>query len=255
VSADGKKDPVMPLYGRDLYEDEAVVLMTLEEEAVYVRLLWHAWREGSIPEQVDQIAHIVAAKCPRARFLKLWPAIAPKWIPNGSGRLTNKRLEHERALRRERAEKLSQAGANGNAKRWGDRATRSRSPGDPSHGDRDGIASHPLSPSPSPSTSIPPPLSGGSEGVFSEGGGGGERGSESEQPSLFAELCGTSIRSKSKNRRVVLSRMAAALSSQGMKPLELRALWQRARQESEKDPGGLLLHWIENGWREKVKNP
>lgn len=91
-------------------------------------------------------------------------------------------------------------------------------------------------------------------GVSPIGGGGGDRGSESdEQANLFAVLCGTTVRSKSKSRRVALSRIAVSLEQQGMRATELRSLWTRARQESAKDPGGLLLHWLENGWREKVK--
>ena len=33
------KLPWMPFYGSDFYHDEAVCLMSLEEEAVYMRLL------------------------------------------------------------------------------------------------------------------------------------------------------------------------------------------------------------------------
>lgn len=121
MSADGKKDPVMPVYGRDFYDDEAVIRMSLEQEAVYWRLLWHAWREGSIPDVPGDIALIVAAKVSPRQFVKLWPGIAPKWMPSPElrGRLINKRQEHERRERRERARKLSENGRAGNEARWG----------------------------------------------------------------------------------------------------------------------------------------
>ena len=45
----GDKLPWMPFYGTDFYNDEAVRLLTLEEEALYIRLLWWQWREGSLP--------------------------------------------------------------------------------------------------------------------------------------------------------------------------------------------------------------
>jgi len=111
----------------------------------------------------------------------------------------------------------------------------------------------PLSPTPTPVPENPRGEERGDSLEVAGGGDGGQSQSGDEQTGLFAELCRTTIRSKSKNRRVALSRLACALDSQGMKPQELRSLWKRACQESAKEPGGLLLHWIENGWREKVQ--
>lgn len=109
-------------------------------------------------------------------------------------------------------------------------------------------------PIPNPSTKKEKPPRGEGGGASPEFAGEGDRGPAGggESSGLFAELCGTSVRSKSKNRRVALSRLAHSLAAQGMKPPELRALWTRARQESESEPGGLLMHWLENGWREKL---
>ena len=44
------KLPWFPFYGRDFYLDEKVRLLSLRQEAMYLRLLWHQWEEGSIPE-------------------------------------------------------------------------------------------------------------------------------------------------------------------------------------------------------------
>ena len=43
------KLPWFPFYGRDFYLDEKVRLLSLRQEAMYLRLLWHQWEEGSIP--------------------------------------------------------------------------------------------------------------------------------------------------------------------------------------------------------------
>lgn len=149
--SDGKKNPAMLLYGEDFYSDEAVRLMSLEQEAIYMRLLWHAWREGSIPAGVEDLAALVDV--PVKRFKKLWPLIAKKWVPahGEAGRLVNKRQEQERKRLAERARRLSENGRNGNEKRWG-----KESPGDRqgvarnSPGDRTTVANSSL-PSPSPS--------------------------------------------------------------------------------------------------------
>lgn len=44
------KLPWLPFYGRDFYLDEKVRLLSLRQEAIYLRLLWLQWEEGSIPE-------------------------------------------------------------------------------------------------------------------------------------------------------------------------------------------------------------
>ena len=44
------KLPWFPFYGRDFYLDEKVRLLSLRQEAIYLRLLWLQWEEGSIPK-------------------------------------------------------------------------------------------------------------------------------------------------------------------------------------------------------------
>ena len=78
--------------------------------------------------------------------------------------------------------------------------------------------------------------------------GGGDGG----QPTLFALLCGSGIRSKSRNRRAVLSGIATDLDAQGLEPDQLRRLISKARQESNGDPWALLSSWLDKGtWRDK----
>ena len=166
--SNGKKDPAMLFYGTDFYDDEVVKLMSLEQEAVYMRLLWHAWREGSIPDGREELAAIVGVT--PQRFAKLWPLIGRKWVTGEADRLVNRRLEHEREVRRERSRKLSEAAAEGNAKRWGgDRngfATRSPGDGTPAIASRSLPHSLPLSECVSEGAAAPespePQIAGGS---------------------------------------------------------------------------------------------
>ena len=83
--------PAYQWYPKDYDSDEAVKLMTYEQEGVYHRLLDHQWLHGSIPAEPKQIAMLVP-KVPPRRFLSLWPGIAGKFVDVG-GRLVNKKLE------------------------------------------------------------------------------------------------------------------------------------------------------------------
>lgn len=88
------KAPAFQWYVRDFMADEAVALMSYEQQGIYRALLDRQWLEGSIPGNVDQIAAIL--KLPAKRFRKLWPAIAGKFTAAADGRLRNGRLERER---------------------------------------------------------------------------------------------------------------------------------------------------------------
>lgn len=139
VARTDERDPAMLVYPADFYADEAVRLMTLEQEGAYWRLLMHAHREGSIPNNINALCAIVA-KVPARRFPAVWAAIACKWQPHPSlpDRLVNPRQERERAKRAETKRRQSEGGRVGNAKRWhrsptDDRPTDSASVTDRSH--------------------------------------------------------------------------------------------------------------------------
>jgi hypothetical protein len=92
------KLPWMPFFGTDFYNDEAVRLMSLEEEAVYIRLLWWQWREGSLPAEPDDLEMLVGnrraiagqspGKMVTDRVLALFPVTR-----GGDGRRRNPRLQ------------------------------------------------------------------------------------------------------------------------------------------------------------------
>jgi uncharacterized protein YdaU (DUF1376 family) len=87
--------PAFQWYPRDYESDEEVKLMTYEAEGVYRRLLDHQWLHGGIPSDVGTLARLVP-KVSGARFRKLWPSMAMKFVPIGVGRLANARLERGR---------------------------------------------------------------------------------------------------------------------------------------------------------------
>lgn len=74
--------------------------MTNEEFGCYVRLLCHAWLEGSIPSEPVRLARILKVR-PQT-FDRVWPAISPCFFEEDN-RLFQKRLEKERSSQRLRS--------------------------------------------------------------------------------------------------------------------------------------------------------
>lgn len=89
------KAPAYQWYPKDYDTDEAVKLMTYEQEGIYRRLLDHQSLHGSIPADPKDIARLVP-KISLKRFLTLWPALAGKF-PAVEGRLVNRKLERVKA--------------------------------------------------------------------------------------------------------------------------------------------------------------
>lgn len=104
------KAPAFQWYAADYLADERVMLMTLEAEGAYVRLLSLCWREGSIPANTA----LLAAMCKQADQ-KVIKEVLPCFTKVGapSGRLVHKRLEEERAKQLAHRTKQAENGRNG----------------------------------------------------------------------------------------------------------------------------------------------
>jgi uncharacterized protein YdaU (DUF1376 family) len=90
-----EKAPAYQWYPSDFESDEAVKLMTYEQEGIYRRLLDHQSLHGSIPADVRQIA-MLCPKVSQKRFLALWAGMSGKFSMSG-GRLLNLKLEKVKA--------------------------------------------------------------------------------------------------------------------------------------------------------------
>lgn len=90
-----EKAPAYQWYPKDYEADEAVKLMTYEQEGIYRRLLDHQALHCSIPSIPLQIARLVP-KVSLKRFLSLWPGISEKFSMV-DGRLVNRKLEKVKA--------------------------------------------------------------------------------------------------------------------------------------------------------------
>lgn len=84
------------------------------EHGAYFLLCLHYWATGGLPSDDRQLASI--ARMTAREWAKAKPIIKPLFK---SGEWKHKRIEEELAAAQEKYDKLSQAGRDGNAKRWG----------------------------------------------------------------------------------------------------------------------------------------
>lgn len=94
----GRKDDALLFWGHRFYADEAVRLMTLEQQGAYLALLWHAWQNDGLPNDLRDLARILGVS-PRRLKSRIWPRLADCWPAAEDGRLRNPRQEQERARR------------------------------------------------------------------------------------------------------------------------------------------------------------
>lgn len=117
VAGERRKAPSYPWFVRDYAEDEAVKLMTYEQEGIYRRLLDHQWFEGGLPGDLTAVACLVPKVSARRFQASIWPAMSAKFeLVNG--RLVNPKLERVRADQQAYKERQSAAGKLGAAERW-----------------------------------------------------------------------------------------------------------------------------------------
>jgi uncharacterized protein YdaU (DUF1376 family) len=114
-----EKAPHMPWYGREFYSDENVMVMTLEQEAAYLRLLWNCWQEGSVPSDIPKLAALAKNTVVGKFERSVWPALREMFMAREDGRLTHQKVEFLRAAKEDRRKASSEGGRLGNEKRWG----------------------------------------------------------------------------------------------------------------------------------------
>lgn len=115
-----EKSPAYQRYPKDYLGDENVVVMTLEEEGAYNRLMDFCWMQGSLPSDMRELA-AMCKNVPVKRMQKMWERIGRCFQPHPDhpGRLTHKRLDKEREKQAEWSRKSSEGGKKGSATRWG----------------------------------------------------------------------------------------------------------------------------------------
>jgi len=109
------KRPAFQFYPMDYLSDENVVLMTLEQQGAYMRLMSHCWLEGSIPADLPSLARL--CRVPDGDMERIWPGLKKCFKMTGA-RQTHPRLDLER--RKQDAHRLakSDAGKAGAKAKW-----------------------------------------------------------------------------------------------------------------------------------------
>jgi len=110
------KLPHFPFFARDWLTDERVMLMTLECQGAYLKLLCYQWLEKSVPANVKQLAALCGVT-PEHFSEEIWPDLTEAFQSIGE-RLQNPRLEKIRVSTEELIAKKSEAGRRGAEKRW-----------------------------------------------------------------------------------------------------------------------------------------
>jgi uncharacterized protein YdaU (DUF1376 family) len=88
--------PAFQFYPKDFLASSKVMRMTPAERGVYITLLCVCWLDGSLPNDVGQLARI--AGLPKKSFARVWsPTLVACFSPRENGaRLVNERMEQER---------------------------------------------------------------------------------------------------------------------------------------------------------------
>ncbi len=111
----GVRDPAILFYPLDFYSDRLVVVMTLEEQGAYHRLLYYTWISDGhgIPMDFSDMAQAIGVTVRKMKAL--WRRLEPCFIPHPDfpDRLVNKRQEEERVKRGDFKRKKSEAGQKG----------------------------------------------------------------------------------------------------------------------------------------------
>jgi len=110
--------PWFPIYAAELLSDEDFAAWTPAARGCWFILSARCWKDGSIPADLPTLARLCGED--PTLMLEHWMSIGCKFPPAASDptRLISTRIENERDLAIERAEKLKQRGEKGAAARW-----------------------------------------------------------------------------------------------------------------------------------------
>ena len=116
MSGNGKA-PAYLWYPKDYLADANTVLMTLEQEGAYRRLLDYCWLEGSIPDDMEELGRLCKGLS-SDKMRRVWKAIEPCFRKRGK-KWVHPRLDVERKKQKANREAKSRAGRLGAEARHG----------------------------------------------------------------------------------------------------------------------------------------
>jgi len=112
-----EKAPAFQFYPSDFLSDGNTIVMSAEEIGMYTLLLCVCWKEGSIPDDIDELS--ILTRTSSDKFEKSWEKrISKCFVKNDNGELVNPRLEKERIKQKNYKKKKQEAGKKGAQARW-----------------------------------------------------------------------------------------------------------------------------------------
>ena len=248
----------MPFFGDDFFGSQKVMLMSPAAVGAYVRLLWLAWRDGSVPGDQRMLARLAGMS--ETEFAVVWSEIAPCWQVKGD-RLIQPHQERIRADSEASRQRRSAAGKVGNERRWGSHCDRNAIANASQSCDPNGSLPIP-SPIPFPSTEGIPPTPLEKDGPKSTGGktsgdsGKGalmDPGGRGEAKTMDELLLASAYRSHSRPsaRNTAVFRAVLRFQKQNGTVADLRELVTRSQKG--RDSGALLAFWLDKDeWRKEL---
>lgn len=112
-----KSSPAFQFYPKEFLSSSKVMAMSLAERGAYITLLSVEWLDGSLPNDVNSLARLLAI--PERKFQAIWQQHLAACFVERDGRLINERLERVRAEQEAYREQQKLNGARGGRPRKG----------------------------------------------------------------------------------------------------------------------------------------
>lgn len=103
------KSPAFQFYPADFLADKNVQCMTDAQIGIYIKLLCHAWLEGSIPSDLDQLSRFATKEPDSFKDNWRWISSCFEVCKKDPSKLINPRLEKERRKQKSFSRKQSNA--------------------------------------------------------------------------------------------------------------------------------------------------
>lgn len=110
------KSPAFQFYPSDFLSDKNTMLMSAEEIGMYMLLMCVCWKEGSLPDDMEEMA--VLSRANSTDFEESWNKRISKCFVREGDEWIHPRLEKERRKQHKYRQKKVEAGKKGARKRW-----------------------------------------------------------------------------------------------------------------------------------------
>jgi uncharacterized protein YdaU (DUF1376 family) len=107
------KAPAFQFYPADFLSDARVAIMSMEQRGIYITLLCHCWKEGSIPDDIAKLARLCHV-ADKGGDTTLWSEVLDCFVvdDDDSTQLVQPRLQIEREKQEAWRLKSAQGGKN-----------------------------------------------------------------------------------------------------------------------------------------------